>query len=113
MVTLLRYLADIGHLNLVCDSDVQGTGTYKFTDVPWDQVLDIILKNSGLGKEVDNGVLRVAKISTLQKEAEERGKLAEAKALSGELETVTRPSLMRRSAKRPSWSPSCSPSAVR
>jgi len=91
LVTLLRYLADIGHLNLVCDSDVQGTGTYKFTDVPWDQVLDIILKNSGLGKEVDNGVLRVAKISTLQKEAEERGKLAEAKALSGELETVTRP----------------------
>lgn len=91
LVTLLRYLADIGHLNLVCDSDVQGTGTYKFTDVPWDQVLDIILKNSGLGKEVDNGVLRVAKISTLQKEAEERGKLAEAKALSGDLETVTRP----------------------
>ncbi len=91
LVTLLRYLADIGHLNLVCDSDVQGTGTYKFTDVPWDQVLDIILKNSGLGKEVDNGVLRVAKTSTLQREAEERGKLAEAKALSGELETVTRP----------------------
>jgi type IV pilus assembly protein PilQ len=91
LVTFLRYLADVGHLNLVCDSDVQGTATYKFTDVPWDQVLDIILKNAGLGKEIDNGVLRVAKISTLQREAEERGKLAEAKALSGELETVTRP----------------------
>lgn len=91
LVTFLRYLADVGHLNLVCDSDVQGTATYKFTDVPWDQVLDIILKNAGLGKEIDNGVLRVAKISTLQKEAEERGKLAEARALSGDLETVTRP----------------------
>lgn len=91
LVTFLRYLADVGHLNLVCDSDVQGTATYKFTDVPWDQVLDIILKNAGLGKEIDNGVLRVAKISTLQKEAEERGKLSEAKALSGELQTITRP----------------------
>ncbi|HET6330225.1 MAG TPA: type IV pilus secretin PilQ [Holophagaceae bacterium] len=91
LVTFLRYLADVGHLNLVCDSDVQGTATYKFTDVPWDQVLDIILKNAGLGKEIDNGVLRVAKISSLQREAEERGKLAEAKALSGDLETVTRP----------------------
>ncbi len=91
LVTFLRYLADVGHLNLVCDNDVQGTATYKFTDVPWDQVLDIILKNAGLGKEIDNGVLRVAKISTLQKEAEERGKLTEAKALSGDLETVTRP----------------------
>ena len=91
LVTLLRYLADVGHLNLVVDNDVQGTGTYKFTDVPWDQVLDIILKNSGLGKEIDNGVLRVAKVSTLQSEAEQRGKLAEAKALSGDLETITRP----------------------
>ncbi|MBS1766799.1 MAG: type IV pilus secretin PilQ [Acidobacteria bacterium] len=91
LVTFLRYLADVGHLNLVCDSDVQGTGTYKFTDVPWDQVLDIILKNAGLGKEIDNGVLRVAKVSTLQHEAEERGKLEEAKALSGELQTITRP----------------------
>ena len=91
LVTFLRYLADVGHLNLVCDNDVQGTATYKFTDVPWDQVLDIVLKNAGLGKEIDNGVLRVAKISTLQKEAEERGKLAEAKALSGDLETVVKP----------------------
>ena len=54
-------------------------------------MLDIVLKNAGLGKEIDNGVLRVAKISTLQKEAEERGKLAEAKALSGDLETVVKP----------------------
>ncbi|HTL97343.1 MAG TPA: type IV pilus secretin PilQ [Holophagaceae bacterium] len=91
LVTFLRYLADVGHLNLVCDNDVQGTATYKFTDVPWDQVLDIVLKNAGLGKEIDNGVLRVAKIATLQREAEDRGKLAEAKALSGDLETITRP----------------------
>ena len=91
LVTFLRYLADVGHLNLVCDNDVQGTATYKFTDVPWDQVLDIVLKNAGLGKEIDNGVLRVAKISTLQREAEERGKLAEATALSGDLETVVKP----------------------
>lgn len=91
LVTFLRYLADVGHLNLVADNDVQGTATYKFTDVPWDQVLDIVLKNGGLGKEIENGVLRVAKISTLQKEAEERAKLAEAKALAGDMETITRP----------------------
>ena len=91
LVTFLRYLADVGHLNLVCDNDVQGTATYKFTDVPWDQVLDIVLKNAGLGKEIDNGVLRVAKNATLQREAEDRTRLMEAKALAGDLETVTRP----------------------
>ncbi|HJU84274.1 MAG TPA: type IV pilus secretin PilQ [Holophagaceae bacterium] len=87
----LRYLAEVGHLNLVADQDVQGTYTFKFTDTPWDQVLDIVLKNANLGKEIQNGVLRVAKVDKLQKEADDRKKLEDSKALSGDLETITRP----------------------
>ncbi len=87
----LRILADTGKLNLVMDPDVQGNFGFKFTDTPWDQVLDVVLKNAGLGKEIQNGVLRVAKIDKLQKEAEERKKLDETKALAGELQTITRP----------------------
>jgi len=87
----LRILADTGKLNLVMDPDVQGNFGYKFVDTPWDQVLDVVLKNAGLGKEIQNGVLRVAKIEKLQKEEEERKKLDETKALAGELQTITRP----------------------
>jgi type IV pilus assembly protein PilQ len=87
----IRILADTGKLNLVMDPDVQGSAGFKFTDTPWDQVLDVVLKNSGLGKEVQNGVLRVAKVDKLQKEEEERKKLEEIKALAGELQTITRP----------------------
>ena len=87
----LQILADAGKLNLVMDPDVQGTFGFRFTDTPWDQVLDVVLKNAGLGKEIQNGVLRVAKIDKLQKEAEERKKLDETKALAGELQTITRP----------------------
>ncbi len=87
----LRILADTGKLNLVMDPDVQGNFGFKFTDTPWDQVLDVVLKNAGLGKEIQNGVLRVAKIDKLQKEAEERKKLDETKALAGQLQTITRP----------------------
>jgi len=87
----LRILADTGKLNLVMDPDVQGNFGFKFTDTPWDQVLDVVLKNAGLGKEIQNGVLRVAKIDKLQKEEEERKKLDETKALAGELQTITRP----------------------
>jgi len=87
----LRILADTGKLNLVMDPDVQGNFGFKFTDTPWDQVLDVVLKNAGLGKEIQNGVLRVAKIEKLQKEEEERKKLEETKALAGELQTITRP----------------------
>jgi len=87
----LRILADTGKLNLVMDPDVQGNFGFKFTDTPWDQVLDVVLKNAGLGKEIQNGVLRVAKIDKLQKEEEERKKLDETKALGGQLQTITRP----------------------
>ncbi len=87
----LRILADTGKLNLVMDPDVQGNFGFKFTDTPWDQVLDVVLKNAGLGKEIQNGVLRVAKTEKLQKEAEDRKKLEETRALAGELQTITRP----------------------
>ncbi len=91
LVNFLRIIAETGKLNLVVDNDVQGTYNFKFTDTPWDQILDVILKNAGLGKEIDNGVLRVAKTEKLQKEEEDRKKLDEAKAIAGELQTMTRP----------------------
>ena len=87
----LQILADTGKLNLVMDPDVQGSFGFRFTDTPWDQVLDVVLKNAGLGKEIQNGVLRVAKMDKLQKEEEERKKLEETKNLAGELQTITRP----------------------
>lgn len=89
--TFLRIIADHAKLNLVADQDVQGIYDFKFTDTPWDQVLDIIVKHAGLGKEISNGVIRVAKIEKLQKEEDDRKKLEEAKALAGDLTTITRP----------------------
>ncbi len=87
----LQILADTGKLNLVMDPDVQGSFGFRFTDTPWDQVLDVVLKNAGLGKEIQNGVLRVAKIDKLQKEEEDRKRLEETRNLAGELRTITRP----------------------
>jgi len=89
--TFLRIIADHAKLNLVADQDVQGIYDFKFTDTPWDQVLDIIVKHAGLGKEISNGVIRIAKSEKLQREEDDRKKLAESKALAGDLTTITRP----------------------
>lgn len=89
--TFLRIIADHAKLNLVADQDVQGIYDFKFTETPWDQVLDIIVKHAGLGMEINNGVIRVAKMEKLQKEEDDRKKLEESKALAGDLTTVTRP----------------------
>lgn len=91
LVTFLRILADAGKLNLIVDQDISGSYTFKFTDTPWDQILDLVLKNAGLGKEIQNGVLRVAKVERLQKEENERKALEEAKSLGGATESVYRP----------------------
>lgn len=87
----LRLIADHAKLNLIADMDVQGIYTFKFTDTPWDQVLDYILKHAGLGKEISSGVIRVAKTEKLQKEEEDRKRLDDAKALAGEVQTISRP----------------------
>ena len=91
LTSFLRIIADTAHLNLIVDQDVQGIYTFKFTDTPWDQVLDVILKHAGLGKEVSNGIIRVAKVEKLQKEEEDRKRLDDAKALSGDTQSITRP----------------------
>ena len=44
-------------------------------DVPWDQALDIILKANKLGYAVDGTVVRIAPLTVLPQEEEERRKL--------------------------------------
>ncbi len=92
VMTFLMILADHARLNLVADPEVETlTGSFKFTETPWDLILDMVLKHHGLGKEIDHGVIRVAKLEKLQKEEDDRKKLEEAKALAGEVQSITRP----------------------
>ncbi|MBI4914122.1 MAG: type IV pilus secretin PilQ [Acidobacteria bacterium] len=91
VMTFLMILADHAKLNLVADTEVETlTGSFKFTDTPWDLILDMVLKQHGLGKEISHGVIRVAKVEKLQKEEEDRKKLEEAKSLAGDLQGITR-----------------------
>lgn len=87
----LLIIAEHAKLNLVADQDVQGNFGFRFVDTPWDQVLDVITKHAGLGKEISNGVIRIAKVEKLQKEEEDRKRLDDAKALAGDVQTISRP----------------------
>lgn len=89
--SVLRTFAEISGLNIVIDPSIQGTVDVSLRDVPWDQALDIILKANKLGYSVDGTVVRIAPIQVLAQEEEERRKLSEAQALSGELRILTLP----------------------
>jgi len=88
---VVLYLAEFAGLNVVFDPDVRGSVTVNLQDVPWDQALDIILKQNKMGKTIDGNILRIAPISVLTREEEEQRKLVESKELSGPVmvKTVT------------------------
>lgn len=86
---VILYLGEFAGLNVIFDPDVRGTVTCDLRDVPWDQALDLILRNNKLGKVIEGNVLRVAPISTLTREDEEQRKLKESKELAGPLVVKT------------------------
>ena len=67
---VLRLLADTGHVNVVTADDVTGTITIRMRNVPWDQVLDVVLQAKGLGMVRQGNLIRVAPLAQLQKERE-------------------------------------------
>jgi len=85
-----RLIHEISGLNVVLDPSVKGTVTLVLDEVPWDQALDIVLRNNGLTQEIDGNVLRIATQDTLKHEADERRDLAKAQSDAIETVTVTR-----------------------
>ena len=85
-----RLIHEISGLNVVLDPNVHGTLTVVLDDVPWDQALDIVLKNNDLARELEGNVLRIATVETLKKEADARRAQVEAEALAVDKVSVTR-----------------------
>jgi type IV pilus assembly protein PilQ len=85
-----RLIHEISGLNVVLDPSVRGTVTLVLDEVPWDQGLDIVLRNNGLSKEIDGNVLRIVTQDTLKREADQRRELVKAQTDAVEMVTVTR-----------------------
>ena len=63
---VLRILSDISGFNMVIAKNVEGSVTLKLNNIPWDQALDLVLEDAGLGAVVDGNVLKIAPLKTLQ-----------------------------------------------
>ena len=46
--SVLRFIADFAHLNLVVDDSVSGTVTVRLKDVTWQEALEAVLATKGL-----------------------------------------------------------------
>ena len=66
---VFRILREVSGMNFAIDQDVTGKVTLTLAQpVPWDQVLDLILRMNRLGKEAEDNIIRIATRETLEEE---------------------------------------------
>jgi type IV pilus assembly protein PilQ len=86
---VVLYLGDIASLNVIFDPEVRGIVTCDLDSIPWDQALDLILRNNKMGKTIEGNVLRIAPVNTLTREEDEQRQIREGKELAGPLVVKT------------------------
>jgi type IV pilus secretin PilQ/predicted competence protein len=79
-----RMIHEVSGLNVILDPSVRGTLTIALKDVPWEQALDIVLRNNQLGKQLEGNVLRIVTLKSLEEEQGARRKVLEAQVAEEE-----------------------------
>ena len=67
---VFRILREISGKNFIIDDDVKGKVTMTLDKpVPWDQILDLVLKMNELGLVYEGDIIRIAKLTTIKRES--------------------------------------------
>jgi type IV pilus assembly protein PilQ len=69
---VLRLLADVTGKNMVVEPNVRGKVTLKVDRVPWDQVLELVLRINDLDSVIEGNVIRIATAAKIQAEIDRR-----------------------------------------
>ena len=67
-----RLIGKTADMNVVLHPSVAGKVNLMVKDAPWEHVLDLVLKNHGLGKEVEGNTMRIAPAATFEAELKQR-----------------------------------------
>jgi len=86
---VIRTFAELTGLNIAVDPGVTGSVTVDFVDVPWDQALDLILRQNNLTYVVEGNVMRIGTIDRLAAETAATRRLAEEERLNVPLTTLS------------------------
>ncbi|HXI12585.1 MAG TPA: type IV pilus secretin PilQ [Thermoanaerobaculia bacterium] len=85
---VLRTFAQLTGLNIAIDPGVTGQVTVEFTQVPWDQALELILRQNGLNYDLQGSVMRIGTLERLAAEQASTRRLEEDQSLNVPLQTV-------------------------
>jgi type IV pilus assembly protein PilQ len=79
---LLRFLADVGQVNIVVPDTIDAKVTVKLKRVPWDEALEVILSSHGLWYRREGNIYRIATRKELDAEDEAEAARREAQVKS-------------------------------
>ena len=65
---VIRAFSEFSGVSIVAGKEVEGKVTAKITDMPWDQAFSVLMKASGYGVEVKDGIYRVDRMEVLRSE---------------------------------------------
>src|SRR2546422_1916452 len=68
----LRFMGNVADVNVVIHPAVQGKVNLMVKEARWEQVLDMVLKTHGLGKEVEGNIIRIFPLANLEAEARQK-----------------------------------------
>ncbi len=88
---VLSTFAEITGLNVAIDPGVAGSVNVDFAAVPWDQALDIILRQNNLTYVIEGNVMRIGRVERLAAETAATRKLEEEERLNVPLTTLSFP----------------------
>lgn len=75
---VLRLISEISGYNLILDDEISGKISLKLVDIPWDQALDLVLLQRGLGMVIKGNIMRIASTTKLEAERAQLQKAREA-----------------------------------
>jgi len=87
LTDFFRFMAEAANVNLVIHPLVQGKVNLTVKDAQWEQLLDLVMKNYGLGKEVQGNVMRIAPIAAFEAEYKQRAATEQARLNALPLQT--------------------------
>jgi type IV pilus assembly protein PilQ len=82
-----RLIANTANMNVVLHPAVQGKVNLMVKDAPWQEVLDLVMKNYGLVNEVEGNTMRIAPGASVEAERKQSAATEEARLNALPLET--------------------------
>jgi type IV pilus assembly protein PilQ len=73
-----RLIGKTANMNVVIHPSVAGKVNLMVKEAPWEQILDLVLKDHGLGREVEGNTMRIAPAATFEAGLKQRAATEEA-----------------------------------